>query len=219
MTAGGGPAAARALAGREARAVRLCFIGDSFVNGTGDDACLGWVGRVCAARRAAGCDLTVYNLGVRRDTSADIAHRWQDEVRRRLPVDLDGRLVFSFGANDCTAGENGAPRLAEAAALGHAERILAAAQGQWPVLAIGPPPVGEAAADGRIRDLSRAQAALCRRLGLPFLEVFPALAVTAAWREEAAAGDGAHPNAGGYAVLAGLVSGWDAWRAWFPAAT
>lgn len=26
--------------------MRICFIGDSFVNGTGDDTCLGWVGRI-----------------------------------------------------------------------------------------------------------------------------------------------------------------------------
>ena len=25
--------------------MRICFFGDSFVNGTGDDECLGWVGR------------------------------------------------------------------------------------------------------------------------------------------------------------------------------
>ena len=36
------------------------------------------------------------------------------------------------------------------------------------------------------------------------------------WREEAAAGDGIHPGAGGYAALAGLVDTWPAWRSWFP---
>ncbi|MEQ8348119.1 MAG: GDSL-type esterase/lipase family protein [Sneathiellaceae bacterium] len=196
--------------------MRICFFGDSFVNGTGDDACLGWVGRVCAAARAAGHDLTAYNLGVRRDTSADIAGRWQDEARRRLPAGQDGRLVFSFGANDCAAGADGGPRLAAAPALANAERILAAARAGWPVLMVGPPPVGDGAADRRIAALSDAQAELCGRLGLPFLEVFTPLAATAAWREEAAAGDGAHPNGGGYGALAGLVAGWAAWQAWFP---
>ncbi|HZC55143.1 MAG TPA: hypothetical protein VE396_03730 [Xanthobacteraceae bacterium] len=32
--------------------IRICFFGDSMVNGTGDDACLGWVGRICAAAGA-----------------------------------------------------------------------------------------------------------------------------------------------------------------------
>lgn len=51
--------------------MRLCFIGDSFVNGTGDDACLGWAGWICAAARQQGHDVTAYNLGVRRDTSTN----------------------------------------------------------------------------------------------------------------------------------------------------
>ena len=37
-------------------APRICFFGDSFVNGTGDDDALGWVGRLCAAERRAGLD-------------------------------------------------------------------------------------------------------------------------------------------------------------------
>ena len=63
--------------------MRICFIGDSFVNGTGDDACLGWAGRLCRDARAAGREVTYYNLGVRRNTSADIARRWRAEKRRR----------------------------------------------------------------------------------------------------------------------------------------
>lgn len=77
--------------------MRLCFFGDSFVNGTGDDDCLGWVGRLCAAERRVGRDLTVYNLGVRRDTSDDILRRWRREAEARLPPGCGGRLVFSFG--------------------------------------------------------------------------------------------------------------------------
>src|SRR5689334_860809 len=87
----------------ECRPMRICFFGDSFVNGTGDDDALGWVGRVVADARRAGCDLTAYNLGIRRNTSADVAARWEGEARLRLPADCDGRLVFSFGANDCVS--------------------------------------------------------------------------------------------------------------------
>ena len=85
--------------------MRICFIGDSFVNGVGDDSGLGWIGRLGVALRAAGCDLTLYNLGVRRDTSADIARRWRAEAEARLPEGVDGRLVFAFGTNDGTPGE------------------------------------------------------------------------------------------------------------------
>src|SRR6202011_3560744 len=86
--------------------IRICFFGDSMVNGTGDDACLGWVGRVCAAARRRGRDLTCYNLGIRRDTSADVLARWQREAEARLLPEHDGRLIFSFGANDCCPGED-----------------------------------------------------------------------------------------------------------------
>ncbi len=65
--------------------LRICFIGDSFVNGTGDPTCLGWTGRICAAAIARGHDVTHYNLGIRRQTSTDIQARWQEEVSLRLP--------------------------------------------------------------------------------------------------------------------------------------
>ena len=43
--------------------MRICFIGDSFVNGTGDDDALGWPGRVVSMARSKGLDVTYYNLG------------------------------------------------------------------------------------------------------------------------------------------------------------
>lgn len=196
--------------------MRICFIGDSFVNGTGDDMCLGWVGRLCSEARRSGNDLTVYNLGVRRDTSADIARRWRPEARARLPDGEDGQLVFSFGANDCTPdGAAGAVRVPHARTLANAEAILATARAWRPTLMIGPPPVGDdPAADARIELLSRDLGALRSKLDVPYLEVFAAMADRAVCAEEAARGDGTHPNAQGYAVLARMVAGWRAWRFW-----
>ena len=48
---------------------------------------------------------------------------------------------------------------------------------------------------------------------MPFVDVFGALRANAAWTAEAAAGDGTHPGAGGYAALARLVlaHGWLDW--------
>jgi hypothetical protein len=40
--------------------IRICFIGDSFVNGTGDPLCLGWSGRVCATAIQMGYPITYY---------------------------------------------------------------------------------------------------------------------------------------------------------------
>jgi len=194
--------------------MRLCFFGDSFVNGTGDPEHLGWVGRICAERHRAGRDLTAYNLGVRRDTSADIRARWHTEAVARLPDDVEGRLIFSFGVNDCVL-ENGSSRLAMALSLEHASAILRVASGWRPTLFIGPPPIADDAINRRIAELSSALADLCSVLGTPYLDTFSALQRTDCWLTEVAAGDGAHPGAGGYVELARIVSEWSAWQAWF----
>ena len=196
--------------------VRVCFIGDSFVNGTGDPDCLGWAGRLCAAVRRAGHDLTYYNLGVRRETSADIAARWRGEVMPRLPTTAVGRLVFSFGVNDTTE-EEGAPRVPLAASLDYLRDILAAAAPRFSTLVVGPPPIADAVQNARIGALSAAFAELCADHAVPYLEVCRPLVQSAVWCAEVAAGDGAHPNAGGYRELAGLVQAWPAWQAWWPA--
>src|SRR5690606_27298725 len=59
--------------------LRICFVGDSFVAGVGDPEALGWSGRLTVDAHAAGVAPTAYNLGVRRQTSTDIAGRWQAE--------------------------------------------------------------------------------------------------------------------------------------------
>jgi hypothetical protein len=52
--------------------VRICFVGESFVNGAGDPECLGWTGRICVNANKKGYDITYYNLGVRRETSTEL---------------------------------------------------------------------------------------------------------------------------------------------------
>lgn len=196
--------------------VRLCFIGDSFTQGTGDDACLGWPGRVSAAARARGHAVTAYNLGVRRETTDDIRGRWQGEARPRLGPGLDGRVVFSFGANDATL-EDGRWRVAPEDSATNARAMISEALALgFPVLVVGPPPAPEPEKTVRHARLTAAYAAVCDELGVPFLDVIAPLQEVAVWWEEVAAGDGIHPNAGGYAALAGLVEAWPAWRAWLP---
>ena len=195
--------------------IRICFIGDSFVNGTGDDTCLGWVGRVCAASRQRGVDLTCYNLGIRRDTSADILARWKREAACRLLPEHDGRLVFSFGANDCCLTDDGSRvRVPPAESLANARAILAEAQSWLPTLMVGPIIVGDPDADARVASLSAGYASLCAALTIPYLEVFHLAAASETWRREIAAGDGAHPNAAGYGIISAAVAQWPAWQAW-----
>lgn len=196
--------------------MRLCFFGDSFVNGTGDPECRGWVGRLCAATATGGHDLTVYNLGIRRDTSADIARRWHSEAALRLPADSDGRLVFSFGVNDCVV-EAGARRVPLEQTIANARSIITQAARWKPTLVVGPPPLPDNAVNERVGVVSCALEEICRGLGVPYRETVDWLGRSSVWLNEAAAGDGAHPGAGGYRVLADHVSGWSAWQDWFGA--
>lgn len=196
--------------------MRICFIGDSFVNGYGDFNHQGWPGRVCAAATARGHDMTCYNLGIRRNTSSDVAVRWRDEALRRLPRGEDGRLVFSFGAND-TMIEDGRRRVGDETALSNFQAILAEAASLFPVLMVGPPPVENADHNTRIARLSAKFQSAGREQGLPYLDVFTPLSTSAVWTREVADYDGAHPRADGYAELASLVENWSAWRSWLQA--
>lgn len=193
--------------------MRICFFGDSFVNGTGDDDCLGWPGRLCAEARARGRDVTLYNLGIRRDTSGDVARRWEGEAAARLPPEHDGRLVFSFGVNDCVV-EGNQRRISEEMSLENARTILERARATRPTLMIGPPCTGDTALDDRVRRLSNSLEPLCRELTVPFLPIFERLEGVAAWCHEAMLGDGVHPNRGGYTLIYKAILGWQPWRDW-----
>jgi acyl-CoA thioesterase-1 len=194
---------------------RVLFFGDSFVAGLGDPEARGWVGRVAAASWSAGVPLLAYPLGIRRQTSIEVAARWRAEARARLKDCLQPRVVFSFGAND-TSLEDGRPRVEPEHSVATLERVLdEAARLAIPAFVVGPPPVGEHAQDARIAGLSAQFADACAARAIPFADVVSALAANAAWRDEAAAGDGAHPGAGGYDALARLVleAGWLVWIA------
>ena len=193
--------------------LRIAFFGDSFVYGQGDPDGLGWVGRVGAAAIARCHDVTIYNCGIRGDTSADVRVRWHDEALRRLPAEHPCALVVSFGVNDCldTADRRA---LEPAASVANARQILADAKALAPTLMIGPPPITGTAANARVKALSADFDALCRALAIPFLDIFALLQSSPTWIDALA--DGAHPGRDGYRALADLVDAWPPWRAWLP---
>ncbi|MCO6417539.1 GDSL-type esterase/lipase family protein [Siccirubricoccus sp. KC 17139] len=197
------------------RDLRICFLGDSFTAGVGDETGLGWVGRVTAQAWARGVALTPYNLGVRRDTSADMLRRAGAEVLARLlgnPGDGQG-LVLCCGGNDTTFLDD-APRVPPAQVAENVREILAWGAARWPVLLLGVPPIcHDAAHDARAAALEPVLAAVAAELEVPFLPLHAALAATPAWRAGTQRRDGVHPDGAGYAVLAGLVEAWPAWRA------
>jgi lysophospholipase L1-like esterase len=197
---------------------RVLVFGDSIAAGVGDPEGRGWVGRVVAASQAAGLALTAYPLGVRRQTSVEVARRWQDEARPRLAADADTRVVFAVGVNDATI-EEGVRRVAPQRSEATLARMLdqAAARG-LPTFVVGPTPVDDAAHTDRIVSLSARFRAVCDDRDVAYCEVVEPLLASAAWMGEVAAGDGAHPAAGGYEALAHLVvaAGWREWLAAAP---
>lgn len=195
--------------------MRICFLGDSFTNGTGDAACLGWAGRACIAARDTGVDVTYYNLGIRGETSADIAASWRGEAERRLPADCNGKLVFSFGANDCATGDDGRERLNAMERTKNARAILIEAPKKWPTLVVGPLPiVDDEAANKRIEAYSQQLAELCKAHSVPYLNVFSAANESPDWYEEAESGDGTHPSSKGYSLVADAFMDWPVWQGW-----
>ena len=185
--------------------VRLCFVGDSFVNGTNDPEYLGWTGRLSILARQRGNMLTCYNLGVRRDTSSAIAARWEPETERRLPDSCTPYVVFSYGVND-TMIEEGCIRIPEPVTIENTRQILRTArQRGYRVALIGPPPIADTEQNLRTGHLSAALARVAESEGVPFLSVFDALIADPVWMAEVAAGDCAHPGALGYVKLAALV--------------
>ncbi len=191
-----------------ARDRRILFFGDSFVAGLGDPEGLGWVGRAVAAAYAAGRPLTAYNLGVRRDTSADVLARWEAEARARMgAAEASYGIVFGLGTNDTTE-EGGRVRVEPGIAVDNVGRLIETARASGlDVFVVGPPPAGEPAQDERVCALSVRLAALARARGVPFVATATTLRATPAWTAAAAAGDGSHPGASGYAALSELVLG------------
>ena len=199
------------------RDLRVCFVGDSFVAGLGDPEYLGWVGRVAARTHRMGQPLTAYVLGVRRQTSRDIADRWRAECTARLPSGCDARVVISLGVNDTTV-EGGVTRVPAAESATHLEGMLRGVQDVgWSALVVGPPPVADPEQNERTARLEASFSPVCRAAGVSFVRVFDQLVVDPVWMREVAEGDGAHPGSYGYQRLAELV--WPPWHAWTAATT
>lgn len=194
--------------------MEIAFIGDSFVSGTGDPEYLGWVGRLCTETALRGYQFTIYNLGVRQDTSTDIKKRWLRELSYRFQQSDKNCLVFSFGVRD-TMLEQGKTRVRLQDSLNNTYNILKVAKKSFPVLVIGPPPVANAKQNQRIYRLSEAFFSLCIELNVPYLDIFTPLNNSVIWMQEVRENDGIHPYIEGYTELASLVQHWSPWLSWF----
>lgn len=210
--------------------MRVCFLGDSVTVGTGDADCRGWPSYLSALETARGHDVSCYNLGIRAETSEDIARRWRAESAPRLPAHIDGRLVFMFGLNDCADFNGAGVRVAHDRSVAGARQMLADAAAERRVLWIGMTPVRrtppsiapgpgvrytfDRARTAALNDAYRAEAA---DLGIVYIDLHAALAEDPAWDTILEEGDGVHPTDAGHRRVAETVAGDPAWRAWFDA--
>jgi lysophospholipase L1-like esterase len=192
--------------------VRICFFGDSFTAGVGDASSRGWVGRVAERAAAIGCGFTAYNLGVRRETTAEIARRWRAEAGPRLQHGGSFGVVLATGVND-TAEENRHQRLSSTGTLEGLACIRAGAHdARWPLLVIAPALVADPAHNERIRALSQLMHQQCHAAGVDYIEVATRLEEDDQWLTEIEANDGAHPAERGYEQLTDII--WPGFRAW-----
>lgn len=193
-----------------AQPIQVCFVGDSFVAGIGDETALGWTGRLTARQAATSHPITAYNLGIRGNTSADIAARCVVEVGLRRSAARQTRVVLSLGVND-TIHIDGAPRVPLEESCANLTILLDALAGD-PLLVVGPPAIVYDAQNALIAQLSSRFQQLCQARGVPYVDIFPVLEQHPVWRQQVLEGDGAHPRAEGYTALFELVApAWDSW--------
>lgn len=191
------------------RHIGLCFVGDSFVAGLGDPKALGWVSRVVARTPHAGVDLATYNLGIRGQSSTDVLARWQSESEARWQAPInERRLVIGVGLNDIAQGMSTAR-----SRLNLANILDDASSSAISTYVVGPPPTIDAETNDRLQVLVDAQADVCSRRGVTYVDCFRPLQGHDQWHADLAAGDGVHPGQAGYGLIAWLVlhAGWQTW--------
>ncbi|MUM76369.1 G-D-S-L family lipolytic protein [Pseudodesulfovibrio sp. F-1] len=187
----------------------ICYFGDSLTLGVGDEAGMGWPGRLGVALRREGVEATAYNLGVRRDATVRMQHRWRAETMVRRMENTPLRLVFNFGVADVFNN------IGTEESLGAAVAMLTRAKAEAEVLVIGPTPVNDRNKREAIAGLSRLFQSMCQRLDIPFVPAIDAMHRSFVYGQALNDGDGVHPAGAGYADLAEHILKHDAARAFF----
>jgi acyl-CoA thioesterase I len=191
------------------RDLALVFLGASLVAGVGDPKGQGWVTRVVGRTQHPDLQLTAYNLGVRGNTSADVLQRWASEVPLRWAGRTERRVVVSVGTSDVVNGITLARHR-----LNLANLLDDAASSGVGAFVVSPPPTADAELNERLEVLVDAQADVCARRGVPFVDCYAPLMGHDQWRTDLAASSVEnHPGQAGYGLIAWLVlhNGWADW--------
>ena len=203
------PSAEFQVAAEGPRDVAIVFIGASLVAGVGDPKGQGWVSRVVGRTHDADLELTAYNLGVRGDTTADVLARWKQEAAPRWQGRTEKRLVVSVGGNDAATGVTLARHR-----LNLANILDDAASAGIGTFVVSPPPTDDEELNAKLDVLVDAQADVCSRRGVPFVDCFAPLLGHDQWQSDLASSRPAHhPGQAGYGLIAWLVlhNGWYDW--------
>lgn len=190
------------------RDIALVFIGDAYVAGYGDPKGLGWVSRVVGRTAHDDVDITAYQLGVRDETSADVLARWRTECPPRWKGRSEKRLVVAVGHNDAVSGMSTAR-----VRLNLANILDDAAASGVAAFAVGPTPTLDADLNARLEIVVEAQADVCARRGVPYVDCYRPLVSHEQWHSDLGAAGGVYPGQAGYGLIAWLVlhGGWDQW--------
>ena len=203
------PSAEFQVAADGPRDVGIVFVGASLVAGVGDPKGQGWVSRVVGRTHHSDLELTAYNLGVRGDTTADVLARWQAESAPRWRGRAEKRLVISVGGNDAATGVTLARHR-----LNLANILDDAASAGIGTFVVSPPPGDDEELNAKLDVLVEAQADVCSRRGVPFVDCFRPLLGHEQWQSDLAASRVPHhPGQAGYGLIAWLVlhNGWYDW--------
>lgn len=188
------------------RDVCVVVLGGALAVGIGDPKALGWVTRVLGRTRADDLRLTAYNLAVVGDTTAMIGQRIEREAEERWAGHAERRLVVAPGPEDARAGISIARHR-----LNLANALDTAGTAGISSFVVGPAPTGDEDFDEVLATYAEAQADVCSRRDVPFVDCMTPLRRYEQWHTDLAAGDGL-PGQAGYGLIAWLVLN-NGWRA------
>lgn len=193
---------------------RIIALGDELLAGAGDARCLGWLGRAVASEQDGRSTIDIYTAALPRETSADLADRWERDVTARLDARgqaeglIQHRVVLGLGRADIEKGISLArSRLNLAKVLDGLERQ------RIPAFVVGPPPSRDRGLTRSIRDLSGAFEDVCSRRRIPYVDTAAALDGHDQWASDVARSEDDLPSQTGYGLMAWLVlhGGFGSW--------
>jgi lysophospholipase L1-like esterase len=201
---------------------RICCFGDSLVNGVRDAEKGGWPMRL--GRRLiedAKRETTIYNLGIRAETTEGLKARWKFEAELRMVAEFPSVLMFSFGVNDANhaeeRGEETTMRVSPGNSAANAAEIIGEASKLAPTLWIGPQAVINGSKSSReinerLEGLNQIYLETARGFDVPYLDLFQTTLEDETWQRALRRGDGYHPDKLGYDRVAELIWDWSAWQ-------